>query len=168
MRRFRRVTEVLVNIASKEFSMWLVFITMCIIVVDVITRYILKSPLGISTEMGGYAGIAIVFMGLAYTWKAKGHIRVLFVVDKLPAKARNWLRVVTLVMAAAVTVALIIGAFDLLAYSFSVGAKSGTHLNILLQWPRLVLPIGAMLVFFQIIVNLIDAVGAIRTPKGGA
>jgi len=168
MRRFRRVTEVLVNIASKEFSMWLVFITMCIIVVDVFTRYILKSPLGISTEMGGYAGIAIVFMGLAYTWKAKSHIRVLFVVDKLPAKARNWLRVVTLVMAAAVTVALIIGAFDLLAYSFSVGAKSGTHLNILLQWPRLVLPIGAMLVFFQIIVNLIDAVGAIRTPKGGA
>ena len=168
MRRFRRVTEVLVNIASKEFSMWLVFITMCIIVVDVFTRYILKSPLGISTEMGGYAGIAIVFMGLAYTWKAKSHIRVLFVVDKLPAKARNWLRVVTLVMAAAVTVALIIGAFDLLAYSFSVGARSGTHLNILLQWPRLVLPIGAMLVFFQIIVNLIDAVGAIRTPKGGA
>lgn len=168
MRRFRQVTEILVSIASREFSMWLVFITMCIIVVDVITRYVLKSPLGVSTEFGGYAGIAIVFMGLAYTWKAKGHIRVLFVVNKLPVKVRNWLRVVTLVMAAAVTVALIIGAFDLLAYSFRVGAKSGTHLNILLQWPRLVLPIGATLVFFQIIVNLIDAVRAIRTPKGGA
>lgn len=168
MRRFRQVTEVLVNIASREFPMWLVFIIMCIIVVDVITRYILKSPLGISTEMGGYAGIAIVFMGLAYAWKEKSHIRVLFVVDMLPVKVRNWLRVVTLVMAAAVTVALIIGSFDLLAYSFSVGAKSGTHLNILLQWPRLVLPIGATLVFLQIIIDLIDTVRAIRTPKGEA
>ena len=168
MRRFKQVTEVLVNIASREFSMWLVFITMCIIVVDVITRYIMKSPLGISTEFGGYAGIAIVFMGLAYTWRAKSHIRVLFVVNKLPIKVSNWLRVVTLIMAAAVTVALIVGTFDLLAYSFRVGAKSGTHLNIPLQWPRLVLPIGAILVFFQIIVNLIDTVRAIRTPKGGA
>ena len=34
--------------------------------VEVISRYVLKNPLILSDEMGGYAMVAVSFLGLAY------------------------------------------------------------------------------------------------------
>ena len=59
---------------------------MVMLLVEVLTRYILRSPLSIAEEMGGYLLVSITFMGLAYTWKEKGHVRVTLIFSRLPEK----------------------------------------------------------------------------------
>ena len=49
---------------------------------EVVSRYVLRNPLILSDEFGGYALVAISFLGLAYCAQAEAHI----------AKARMLLR----------------------------------------------------------------------------
>ena len=75
---------------------WLLMVLMFMILVEVLTRYILQSPLSIAEEYGSYMLVAITFLGLGYTWKERGHVRVEWVIDVLSPKAQSWLRLITI------------------------------------------------------------------------
>ena len=166
MRVFKRAVDILVAIMSREFTAWLVLILMVVVLFEVVTRYVMHNPFGIADEFGAYIVVAIVCLGLAYTWKEKGHIRIEFVISRLSPKVRDWVRLVTLIMATAITVVLVWSMYERVAYSFDIGAKSGSHLNILIQWPQLVLVIGTVLVFLQIVVELINVARKLKAPEG--
>ncbi|MBI4186857.1 MAG: TRAP transporter small permease [Chloroflexi bacterium] len=156
----------IVSMVSGHISAWLVLIMMVMVVVEVITRYLLRSPLMIADEFGGYMLVAVAIIGLAYTWKEKGHIRIDVLTTRLPARARSWLRLVTLVAATAFVPLLIKASFDLWYFSHSRGLKSNTVLLTPLEWPRLVLLVGSILLFLVLIVDLVQAITILRTPGG--
>ena len=45
--------------------------------VEVVSRYVLRNPLILSDELGGYALVAISCLGLAYCSMGNGHIRII-------------------------------------------------------------------------------------------
>ncbi|TET90768.1 MAG: TRAP transporter small permease [Desulfobacteraceae bacterium] len=141
---------------------WLLMVLMFMILVEVLTRYILQSPLSIAEEYGGYILVAITFLGLGYTWKERGHVRVEWVINVLSPKARSWLRLITLIMATAFALIMIKASYDLVSYSYLFGTRSGSWLRTPLIWPQTVLIIGAVLLFIQLIAELIRAVGNLK------
>lgn len=165
MERFGRILDAVRNIASRDIPGWLCFILVFLILIEVISRYVFGSPLMIGDEMGAYIVVAISFMGLAYTWKERGHVRIEFVVTRLPAKVREWLRLITLIMIAALDVVLVKASYDLIKYSALSGTRSGTWLRTPQQWPQMVLIIGTSLLLLQMIIELVKAVKAVRTPE---
>ena len=144
---------------------WLLMVLMFMILVEVLTRYILRSPLSIAEEYGGYMLVAITFLGLGYTWKERGHVRVEWVINALSPKVQGWLRLITLIMATAFAMVMIKASYDLVSYSYLFGTRSGSWLRTPLMWPQIVLIIGAVLLFIQLIAELIRAVGNLKKAK---
>jgi TRAP-type C4-dicarboxylate transport system permease small subunit len=57
-------------------SGWLVPLMMMLVVVDVFMRYVMRKPLMVADEFSAYMLVALSFLGLAYTWREKGHVHV--------------------------------------------------------------------------------------------
>jgi len=132
--------------------------------IEVITRYVLRQPLILCDELGGYSLFAITFLGLAYCAKEKGHIRITFLVERMSEKTSGWVRILTLTLAL-----LYIGiaskvSWEFLILSFKRGIKSNSWLMTPLAWPQMVLPVGCTLFFLVIIVQLVRT---IRNVKAG-
>ena len=65
------------------FSGWLVPLMMMLVVVDVFMRYVMHQPLMVADEFSAYMLVALSFLGLAYTWREKGHVRIEIFVNRL-------------------------------------------------------------------------------------
>ena len=165
MTRSQRVVRLIERVSvllGGHLMGWLLMVLMFMILVEVLTRYILQSPLSIAEEYGGYMLVAITFVGLGYTWKERGHVRVEWVINALSLKVQSWLRLITLIMATAFALIMIKASYDLVSYSYLFGTRSGSWLRTPLIWPQIVLIIGAVLLFIQLIAELIRAVGNLK------
>jgi TRAP-type C4-dicarboxylate transport system permease small subunit len=148
-----KVTDVL----SGHLQAGIIFFLMVMLLVEVLTRYILRSPLSIADEMGGYLLVSITFMGLAYTWKEKGHVRVSLLISRLPHKFAHLLRYITLILATVFTLPLIKACYDLISDSILFESRSGSWLRTPLAYPQTILLIGAIMLFLQLVAEIIKA-----------
>jgi TRAP-type transport system small permease protein len=160
-----KIIEKLIHIASGRLQALIIFLLMAMLLIEVLTRYVLQSPLSIAEEMGGYFLVSITFMGLAYTWQEKGHVRITLLISRLPEKAVRPIRFITLLLATAFTLPLIKACYDLLTDSLLFESRSGSWLRTPLVYPQSIMLIGAVLLFLQLIVEIIKAVIAMRRPK---
>lgn len=167
MQKLVKMIETVTDILSGHLQGWLVFFLMVMVLVEVLTRYILQSPLSIADEMGGYALVSITFIGLAYTWKEEGHVRVELVTNMLPPRVRQAVRFVTLLMAAAFCVPMILGCYELLQDSLLFEARSGSWLRTPLVYPQSLLMIGSVLLLLQFVAEIIKAVRGFQTFREG-
>jgi TRAP-type C4-dicarboxylate transport system permease small subunit len=145
-----------------------VFLLMIMLLVEVLTRYILNSPLSVAEEMGGYLLVSITFMGLAYTWKEKGHVRVTLLISRLPDRLARSIRFFTLILATVFTLPLIKACYDLLMDSLLFESRSGSWLRTPLVYPQTILLIGAVLLLLQMLVEIIKAIVATDSEEDTA
>jgi C4-dicarboxylate transporter DctQ subunit len=165
LKRLSVIIEKAITLLSRDFTALLVFILMCLVMAETVTRYFFSSPLMLADEFGSYIVLAIVILGLADTWQAKGHISVGTFTNMLPVKIQEWLRLVTLIMALAFTPLLIIAGFQLVGYSKKFGVRSDSIFRTPVVWPQLVLIVGFTLLLFELVIELIKAWRTLRTSK---
>lgn len=165
MKRLSRLLETGVDIVSGYFPGWLVVIMVCVVMWGVLTRYVMRRPWAGADESSAFLLVIISFMGLAYAWKDRGHIRITFFVKLLPRRVAKWLRLVTLTGSLAFVPILCWSFYGLVARSVRIGSKS-FDLFIPLQWPQIFVFIGAALLFFWLVVEMVRAVRAIRRGEG--
>ena len=146
------------DILSGYLQAGIIFFLMVMLLAEVLTRYILRSPLSIADEMGGYLLVAITFMGLAYTWKEKGHVRVSLLISRLPDKFGRQLRFITLILATVFTLPLIKACYDLISDSLLFESRSGSWLRTPLAYPQTILLIGAIMLFLQLVAEIIKTI----------
>jgi TRAP-type C4-dicarboxylate transport system permease small subunit len=161
------VLKRIVTFFSGVLQGWLLILMMCLIMVDVISRYLLNNPISIGEEYGAYMLVAITCMGLAYSWQEGSHVRIELLVNRLPQAPRQWLRLITVFMAFVFSVFMIIASYQLVSLSFLFGTRSGSWTGTPIAWPQITLVIGSVLLFFQLIIEVIKAVSAVRLRKGG-
>ena len=159
------IVEWLADIFGR-FSEWLLIVLMALVLVEVFFRYAMEQPLMVADEFGGYLLVAMIFLGGAYTWRQKGHIRVTALVGRLPLKASRWLRLVTLVIAFAASVMLSLSSYNYVTFSFARGMRSPTWLHTPLQGPQMTLLIGFILLSLLLIIEITKAVTSLRTGAG--
>lgn len=159
---FVRILEKITDFLSGKLQAWLIFLLMVMVMVEVLARYLLQSPLSIAEEMGGYLLVSITFMGLAYTWKEGGHVRVELVVNMLPEKIKAWLRFITLIMATVFCFPLIIGSYQMIQDSLLFEARSGSWLRTPLVYPQSILLVGSILLLLQFVAEIIKALKSLN------
>jgi TRAP-type C4-dicarboxylate transport system permease small subunit len=152
-----KIIEKVTDVLSGHLQAGIIFFLMVMLLVEVLTRYILRSPLSIADEMGGYLLVTITFMGLAYTWKEKGHVRVSLLINRLPDKFAHPLRFITLILATVFTLPLIKACYDLISDSLLFESRSGSWLRTPLAYPQIFLLIGAIMLFLQLVAEIIKA-----------
>lgn len=161
-----RKIETLTEWVSGWLMAWSIFVLMILVLVEVVTRYLINQPLSVAEEYGGYLLVAMTMIGLAYTWKEKGHINVDLLFNRLPPGVQLKLRFVTLVLAAVLTVLLVAASISLVSQSFLFGTRSGSWLRTPLAWPQMILVLGSALLVLQLFVEIVRQIRALRAQGG--
>ena len=162
MRKLSRVIEFLSYIGG-YISGCMLLVAMFIVMVEVVTRFVLWQPITVAEELSGYILVFISYVGLAYCWKEKAHIRITFLVNKMSGKHSSWLRVGTLIMAIGYVILVSIVSYYFVVDAFHRGIRSNTLLSTPLGWPQLALPIGFTLLALQLAVEIVKTIMNIRS-----
>jgi TRAP-type C4-dicarboxylate transport system permease small subunit len=67
--------------------------------IDSIGRYFLGSPIPGTLELSESVIVMIIFLTIPFCEMTSGHIRVTFIIERMPAKIRMWLKKITNIMA---------------------------------------------------------------------
>jgi TRAP-type C4-dicarboxylate transport system permease small subunit len=164
MRLLVRIIEAVTEIFSGHVQAWLTFALMILVMIDVTSRYVMQNPLAISDEYGGFCLVAITCIGLAYAWKTRSHVRVEFIIKKLSVRRQRWVRLFTLFLAFVFTGFMVYGAYKLVSISLMFGTRSTSWLRTPVAWPQMAIVIGAILIFLQLIVEIIKQIT--KLPAG--
>ena len=115
-----------------------------LITFDVLMRYFLDRPQLFVDELASFLQVFVVFAGLAYTFRAGGHVRVDLVTSSLARPVRAWLRVVTLALGLVFLAAVIWVTAQSGLSAYGYGRVSAVMLYPL--WiPMLLIPAGLLL-----------------------
>jgi len=167
MLKFARFIDSITNIISGHLQGILIFLLMVMVLVEVLTRYIMQAPLSIADELGGYFLVSITFLGLAYTWKEQGHVRVELVTNLLPERVRNIIRFITLLAATVFCLPLIAGSYNLLQDSLLFSVRSGSWMRTPMVYPQSLLLVGSVILLLQLVSEIIKAIAGFKTGQTG-
>ena len=164
MRKIFRAIENISSIGGYA-SGALVLLLMTLVMYEVFMRYVIGRAPGWANEISGYLLVGMSFLGLAYTWKEKGHIRVEALVSRLPVGFSQWLRLATLILALAFVILTAKESYSFLQDIHARQIYSVTQLRIFLLWPVIPLAIGFSFLSLQLIVEITKAVKVIRSRR---
>lgn len=146
---------------------WLLAVT---VTYDVVLR-----SLGIPTlwaaEVSIYLMIAMAFLGAGATQGVDGHFRVTFIRDLCPSKVRFALDVVSLMLAIAFALVFTVGAWRVTSFSWMLGFRTSTLLEIPMWILQGLMVIGGVLLTLASIRDLLSVLvrgSAFRDQKSGA
>ncbi|MGJ8572701.1 MAG: TRAP transporter small permease subunit [Hoeflea sp.] len=154
----------------QRVSRWLAWVAGAVILfgcavpitIDVLARYFLNRALVESFEISGYGLAACIGLGLAFTVTTKAHIRVDFLVAKMPFPVRAGCDLLAACALALVAAALAWFAWGTVSQSWAMGARSMSQLQIPIVIPQGLWWIGlfwfacmAVLAPFQAVLRLI-------------
>lgn len=138
---------------------------MVLVLFEVIMRYIVHQPPILADEISAYMLVALSFIGMGYTWKERGHVRITALVSRLPTRVSNWVRLISLVFALTLAAVLTHASYVYLAYSFRLHMASATHLRVPLQIPQMPLLIGFTILTLLLIIETTKAIIKIRSGE---
>jgi TRAP-type C4-dicarboxylate transport system permease small subunit len=163
----KRLGEYLDKIANGVgyLSGWLVPLMMMLVVVDVFMRYVMQRPLMVSDELSAYMLVALSFLGFAYTWRERGHVRVEALVSRLSPRAQDRVRLVGLILTLAFMLEMNRSAFKMIVYAHQMKMRSSTWLMFPLFWPQLTIFVGFVLLTLVLAVDIFRLWAKIRTEK---
>ena len=132
---------------------------------EVVSRYVLQNPLILADEFGGYALVAITFLGLAFCAQERSHIRITFLVERLPQRTSSRIRLGSIVLGFAFIALAAWVSWDFLADSFRRDMRSNSMLMVPLKWPQMAIPVGFTLFALALLAHFAKAVGALRAGQ---
>lgn len=157
MRRLIRCLEALSDGAGYAAGITVFGLTL-LISAGVFSRRVLGSPILALDEVSGYCLLAIVFLGLAHTMKAGGHIRADIVLAHVPAGVRGGLEVLATLLALLFALTLLVGNWALVAEYYGRGTLSFKYLQIPLWIPASLLVVGVGLLLLQLVARFLRQV----------
>ena len=125
----------------------------------------MHQPPIVADEFSAYMLVALVFLGAAYTFKEKGHVRITALVSRLPTKVASWLRLIALVIAFLFTLGLCQGSYSFILTSFERHMRSPSWLFTPLQGPHLTVAIGFVILLLLLAVEIGKAIVNIKAGK---
>jgi len=145
-------------------SLFMILITV-LIGLEVLLRSLFNTTTHISTEYSTYFFIALVSLGLGYTMKEDGHIRITLLTGRLKGKPKMIQELAVTMLALAIS-AFILYFSVLMAYdTYSLGMKADTVSETPLYIPQITIPIGVLLLIFQLISRILRIIYDFRSTN---
>ncbi len=164
MRKIARLIDGLSRMLS-VLSEWLVLAMALLVFIEVLSRYVLHRPLMVGDEFSAYMFVAIAFLGAAYTWRDRGHVRVTALVSRLPPKVASRLRLVSMSLVLIFVIGLCQASYFFLVDSFELHMASSTRFRFPLQGPHMTMAIGFTLLAIILLIDIIRGVKDMRSGK---
>lgn len=139
-----------------------VFFMMVAITLDVFLRYVFNAPTIWANEASSYLLLVVTFLGLAYALREKAHIRIDFIVVRLPRQVQDWMQVISSITFLIFTG--ILGYFTLSIFLETVrfAETSRSLWDVPLAPWQVCLPLGLAIISLLLILNIYNEVKIAR------
>lgn len=141
-------------------------VMLLLLTVEVILRYVFNTSTMISTEVGAYLFVAVLYFGLAHTLQKNEHISIRVVVHRLNPKAQQLLSQVVVVLNLLVSLVLVWRAWILVVDNFRTRSLFPSLLHTPQYIPQLPLAIGVTIFALQAAVELLKHFYLVKVPEG--
>ena len=146
-------------------SGWLVPAMMLLVAVEVFMRYVLHDPAMVADEFSAYMLVGLSYLGLAYTWRQGGHVRITLLVSRLPARAASWIRLGVLILIFIFMIGITHAGWKMVVYARQIDLRSDTWLTFPLFWPQLTVFIGFLMLTLTIPLEIVKVFIKIRAGE---
>jgi TRAP-type C4-dicarboxylate transport system permease small subunit len=165
MDAYIRVVKFLSRVAgvASAFLIGTAVLVICDIVVE---RYMLNRTTIWQLDVVTYSVVAATFVGSAYVLMTKGHVNVEILPLYIPARARYWLALGTMLLGLAFCVVLWVLCTQYWYQAWTEGWRSNTVWRARLWIPYLSMPVGLGLLLLQYIAELLALVTGRAYPFG--
>lgn len=130
----------------------------CIITYEVFVRYVFSAPTTWVSEISIYLCMALGLMGAAYALKHNSHFSISIVVDRLTAKNRRRLKILTNLMGIVYSIIFIVKGFEMAKFAWDIKDASTGVLQFPLWIPWSIVPLGGLLLTLQFINKLAEEI----------
>ena len=145
------------------------FLMGMLITFEILSRAIFGYSTLVAEEISAYLLVLLLFMGLGYTLRTDGFLRVEFIFNRFPAKAQLIVELISSVLSMLYMVLLAYQSWLFVYESFDLGYRSIMPSGIRLWIPHLAIPIGCSLMVIEFIGHISRLVHKIAdNPGAGA
>lgn len=140
---------------------------MGLVLTEVVAR-MLNKTIYITGEFTAYFMVAITFLGLAYTLKEKGHIRLTFLHNLTffkKGKMRAYLEIYSLLIGLILFIIITIVTWQYFWDSYVTDTNSMQVSQTPLAIPQFAMPLGSFLITLQFIAELLRVINQINTDN---
>ena len=155
MRTLKRLIS-LALLTCSNISGWTALVVTLLVTLDVVLRYIFGASVPASMELTQVLLVFLVFLSLGKAQEGKQHLRVEFVVGKLPPQMRRYWEIVLHLFTLAFTVILFWESVGSFAYSLSTKEYYGGAVRVPIYPSRGAILVGCGLLIVQLILDLAD------------
>lgn len=140
------------NLASVFIIMFLMFFA----TTEIVGRYVFNSPVPGHVEIVELIMAGVVFLGIAYTERVGGHVRMeLFVTRVLKGRAYHTAEAITAALSLFVYIFILIYTFKATIFAFQMGDNTAY-----LYWPtwpsKLAIPLGSFFLCIRFVLEIIQ------------
>jgi TRAP-type C4-dicarboxylate transport system permease small subunit len=162
LRYINRLSEL-----SGYISAVLILASMLIVCYGVALRYVLGASTVWELELSTYFLMFAAFVGGAYGLKNGDHVNLALIVDRLPEKARLYVKLLASVLGFVFVVIVALIAYNLWWETTESGRTSGTAWNVPLTYPYFIVPLGMTLIALQYLVIVLETFRRLTSGQTG-
>lgn len=141
-------------------AMWLLTGLMA---AEIISRTFFQISLIITLEVSQWLLLALVMMGVAWTLKAEGHVRIGLLSTHLSQRNQSWLLVCLSAIGAATFAFAAVYAWQGMVSNYVLGVRTATLIRLPLWWGWTPLFVGSALLAFQFVGTLVENIISLRS-----
>jgi TRAP-type C4-dicarboxylate transport system permease small subunit len=141
----------------------LILVSMLVVCYGVALRYVFGASTVWQLELSTYFLMFAAFVGGAYGLKHGDHVNLSLIVDRLPAKAQLYVKLIASILGFVFIAVVAVIAYFLWWETTEAGRTSGTAWNVPLTYPYLIVPLGMTLIALQYLVIVVELIQRIRT-----
>jgi len=153
------------------FGGWAAGVLMVIALVigmsEIVTRYAFGKTLYIADEYSGYLMAMLTFLGLAYTLRERGHIRMMFLVHVLKGRRRVIFNMICMFVGFVFCIGLIRFTGEFFWDSVVNQTQSMQITETYLAIPEAFLPIGSFFLLLQFLSEFLKGAAILRQDTAG-
>ena len=139
-----------------------VFLMALLVFCEVISRYVFHHAFMVADEYSAYLLVWSVFLGFGYTMKGGGHIRVTAVITRFSPKARDRLRLITLIILLAYVAVFAVYCSKLVFWTHRLGLRSETWIETPQYFIQIIMPIGLFAFALELLLEIKQTVKSLR------
>ncbi len=143
-------------------SLFMILITV-LIGLEVLLRSVFDTTTHISTEYSTYFFIALVSLGLAYTMRENGHIRITLFTGRLKGKAKKIQEIITTFVALLISLFLFYYSVLMTYETYSLGMKADTVSETPIYLSQIAVPLGVLLLNIELAGRLLRIIYDFRS-----
>ncbi|MBO8170876.1 MAG: TRAP transporter small permease [Bacillaceae bacterium] len=136
-----------------------------LVITEILVRTLMDRTIYITEEYTAYLMVGITFLGLAYTLKEKGHIRMVFLHKFVKGKARVFLDLYAFLAGFAIFAVITYTTADFFWDSVESGTRSMQISRTYLAIPQSMMPLGSLLMTLQFSAEVIRSVIKLRSGE---